>query len=104
MDDKEQEPNKLEESGLLFERVQNEKWDSKFDLALLILDKGSYISLNFQYDSKLFKKDSIEKFANYFEDILETILIDENTEIGKINITHGLASVKAPVLDIQLNF
>jgi len=52
---------------------------SKFDLSLEIIPTEKQFSLRFEYGTKLFSEDFIQKFANHYINVLTTIL--ENTAI-----------------------
>lgn len=52
---------------------------SKFDLSLEIVPLGSEYQLRFEYCTKLFDEDFIQRFATHYVNILDTIL--EHTEI-----------------------
>ena len=60
---------------------------SKFDLSLEVIpkDDGS-LSLNFEYCTKLFKEETIERFANHFINTLKNILENPEEQISNIDI------------------
>lgn len=58
---------------------------SKFDLTLNCVDVSNAMRFEFEYDIKLFKRESMMKFAQYFEKIIEEIC-DHNSNITIDNI------------------
>ena len=59
---------------------------SKFDLTLEVIPETDKLNLSFEYCSKLFKKDTIERFSNHFINILETIVENSDIKISEIDI------------------
>ena len=104
MDEPSKKENELEKSGLTVEVVENNKEDSKFDLALISVEAEDYIALNFQYNGALFKEDTIKKFAEYFKEITKHLIEDRNIKIAELSVAHGLEAVKTKEINIPLNF
>ena len=59
---------------------------SKFDLSLEILPDNDELSLRFEYCTKLFDKDFIERFASHYINILNTVLKNTNITIADIDM------------------
>lgn len=59
---------------------------SKFDLSLEIIPFEDKLSLRFEYCTKLFDKNFIERFASHYINILNSILKDANTKIADIDM------------------
>ncbi|MGM9979487.1 MAG: amino acid adenylation domain-containing protein [Clostridium sp.] len=59
---------------------------SKFDISINAVEYDKNIKLNFEYRTNLFRRDTIERFAQYYVYILEEIISNENKEILEINI------------------
>jgi hypothetical protein len=82
---------------------------SKFDLVLASLDVGDRIDFAFGYSTKLFKKETIERFVKYFKEITAAVTGNENREIllKNIKISHELGEVKSGIyktIESQLEF
>ncbi|MCP4148809.1 MAG: AMP-binding protein, partial [bacterium] len=56
---------------------------SKFDISLNI-EVGRRLKVSFEYCTKLFKKETIQRFTGYFKRILSAVLADHTTETLKI--------------------
>lgn len=63
----------------VFRQYNNENKISKFDFTISAVEKFEEIELSFEYNTKLFKKETIGRMANHFKNILESIT--ENKEI-----------------------
>ncbi|UCH97695.1 MAG: AMP-binding protein, partial [Candidatus Aminicenantes bacterium] len=59
---------------------------SKFDLKLEAVELKDKLSFNFEYCSKLFKEETIERFAAYFRKMFHTILTEPGIKISQIEI------------------
>lgn len=59
---------------------------SKFDLSLEVVPTEDEFKLNFEYCSKLFNKDTIERFSDHFLHILEKIVENYDLKISDIDI------------------
>ncbi|MCP4148697.1 MAG: amino acid adenylation domain-containing protein, partial [bacterium] len=59
---------------------------SKFDLALNIVDQGENLVCTFQYRTKLFKKETILRFAGYFKTLVSLAHENEETAISDMEI------------------
>jgi hypothetical protein len=55
------------------------------------VDFGDSIYVNFIYRSKLFKKETIHRFIDYFRGIIATLREDGNITLGDVSISHDLA-------------
>lgn len=60
---------------------------AKFDLTLIVVDKGSRLSINFRYSTSLFKKEKIERFAGWFKKIVSEVVRDPLIRISEISLT-----------------
>jgi amino acid adenylation domain-containing protein/thioester reductase-like protein len=59
---------------------------AKFDLTLTAVDMGNHLLLAFEYCSKLFKKETIQRWANYFKLIISSILENMTVMISQIEM------------------
>jgi amino acid adenylation domain-containing protein len=71
---------------LAFSFYQGEDAISQFDLTLSAFDKGSHISLNFEYATALFKRETIERFTAYYKKIISAITGNCDIRIVDIDI------------------
>ncbi|HLP60943.1 MAG TPA: condensation domain-containing protein, partial [Candidatus Deferrimicrobium sp.] len=69
----------LKEYGSIFQ-------SSKFDLTLNVIEKGAVLFLSFEYCTKLFKKETVERFIIYFKKIVSTVVTNPLVRISEIGI------------------
>lgn len=62
---------------------------SKFDLSLEVVPVNNNFNLNFEYCTSLFSKDTIERFASHFINILEAVTNNYKLKIKDIDILSG---------------
>ncbi len=59
---------------------------SKFDLSLIAVEIGEKLNLAFEYNTELFKRETIARFISYFINTVSAILHDKNTKISAVEI------------------
>ncbi|MDQ1355387.1 MAG: hypothetical protein QG657_5697 [Acidobacteriota bacterium] len=64
-----------------------ERIAAKFDLTLIVVDRGPRLSFNFRYSTSLFKKEKIERFAGWFKKIVSQVVQDPLIKISEISLT-----------------
>ena len=68
-------------------KIRDLKFDvSKFDLTLMAVESKDIIRFKFEYSVNLFKKETIKKFAKYYENILKGIVSNIDGKIKSINM------------------
>jgi tyrocidine synthetase-3 len=76
----------IEIPGLKLKTYQYEPGISKFDLMLQCIETGDHLSLIFEYSTKLFKEETIEKFTGYFKEVVSTVLESPGSKISAVEI------------------
>jgi amino acid adenylation domain-containing protein len=71
---------------------------SKFDMNLRVIDRGEKLTFNFEYCTKLFKRDTIERIIGYFKKILSSVLLNPDKKISGIEIIPGARRKKRLLL------
>jgi amino acid adenylation domain-containing protein len=74
---------------------------SWMDIVLQGYDNGTSISFTCYYDSKLFKKETIDRFMKYFREIITTVSRDKETWLKDIPITHDLVEVPSHIPQVE---
>jgi len=64
-----------------------ERVAAKFDLTLIVVDKGFGLSFNFRYGASLFKREKIERFAGWFKKIVSEVVRNPLIRISDISLT-----------------
>lgn len=59
---------------------------SKFDLTLIVNEKDGKLLLNFEYCTKLFKQETVERFISYFKKLVDVVMDNIDISIAQINI------------------
>ncbi|BFH67908.1 hypothetical protein J27TS7_37260 [Paenibacillus dendritiformis] len=71
---------------------------SHFDLSLIAEEDGDRLAFKFEYSTRLFQRDTIERFASYLQDIVSDILAHPDKKVREIEIAHHLAEPEAVFL------
>jgi non-ribosomal peptide synthetase component F len=67
---------------------------SKADMTLFAVEAGENLRLSVEYCTKLFKKETIQRFIKYFMEILSCVIENENSLLQDIEISHELFDQK----------
>jgi iturin family lipopeptide synthetase A len=70
---------------------------SKFDMTLYAHEVSDHILFYLEYSTRLFKRSTIEKFAQRYIDIIEQVIEDKKIKFKDINISPDLVAVKPKV-------
>ncbi len=76
----------LKISGLTLKPYSFEKTVAKFDLNLIGVEIGGELGFTFEYRTKLFKEETIQRFVQYFEKILTTVTQNPEIKLADIEI------------------
>ncbi|BFH14940.1 non-ribosomal peptide synthetase [Paenibacillus melissococcoides] len=71
---------------------------SHFDLSLIAEEDGDRLAFKFEYSTRLFQRDTIERFAAYLQDIVSDVLAHPDKKVREIEIAHHLAEPEAVFL------
>ncbi len=82
----EMEVSKVDISELKLSPYEYENKISKFDLDLYGIDAGENLSFSFVYCTKLFKKETILRFIQYFKEILSSVIKDPGKKLSEIKL------------------
>ena len=80
-------PGKAEIAGMgitVYETAENDT--SKFDVTLEVHEGGDGLRCNFEYCTKLFKPETIVRFANHFVKIIEAMVASQDLKISEIDL------------------
>ncbi|MFW9880347.1 MAG: condensation domain-containing protein, partial [Candidatus Thorarchaeota archaeon] len=59
---------------------------SRADLTMKCFNDGEYLSILYEYCVKLFRKETIKKFINYYREIVDTVIKNPDIQIKEIDI------------------
>ncbi|HEV9035301.1 MAG TPA: condensation domain-containing protein, partial [Puia sp.] len=74
----------LEMRGLVIRRMERSHPISKFDLTLEAVESPEGLSCTFEYSTNLFRRDTVERFAGYFQRIVAAVTEDPEVKLGAI--------------------
>ncbi|NIM13046.1 MAG: amino acid adenylation domain-containing protein, partial [Candidatus Aminicenantes bacterium] len=63
-----------------------EKWVSRFDMTWMAMEKGTWLSVDVEYCTRLFNRETIERFAACFKKVLAFAITSLDTRIADIEI------------------
>ncbi|WP_299135408.1 non-ribosomal peptide synthetase [uncultured Tenacibaculum sp.] len=74
--------------------LEFEKSTAKFDFMMHFFEKDSGIDCTVEYDTKLFTKETIGKFFEYFTNIIDQVGINESIGLDKIDLLNDNSAKK----------
>ncbi|MCP4273385.1 MAG: AMP-binding protein, partial [Gammaproteobacteria bacterium] len=74
----------LELSGLNLSSIEHEHAASKFDLSLNVSENGGSFVCDWEYNSDLFRPDTIVRMVEHFQVLLESIVNNPDQSIGQL--------------------
>ncbi|MCP4154778.1 MAG: AMP-binding protein, partial [bacterium] len=75
--------------GLTLKPFHYENEDAKFDLMLVAMEVEDRLQFTFEYSTKLFKKETIERFITYFKTVVTGVIGAPGQTLGEIEIVTG---------------
>jgi amino acid adenylation domain-containing protein len=91
-------------SNLKLKPYSFESGVSKFDMGLLGEDLGKRVFFRFEYRTKLFKKETIERFIKYFNELVHAVTGNPNVTLNNIEISHELFDKRVDNPQISFGF
>ncbi|CAM1356217.1 condensation domain-containing protein [Tenacibaculum halocynthiae] len=86
--------SKLKKQDTIFSKIEYPSIESKFDLTIKIVEEDNRHIFLFDYNTDLFIKDSIERFASYFIRIIDNISDDAELLLKDIEILSDTEKTK----------
>jgi tyrocidine synthetase III len=87
------------------DEINYENKISKFDMSFFGEESGDRVYFSFEYCTALFKREKIERFTRYFEDIVTAVLDNRDIILKDIDISHGFSELKTDLSqDLQGDF
>jgi amino acid adenylation domain-containing protein len=78
--------SELKIPGLTLKPYESKRRTAKFDLMLLSYEIEDWVGFTFEYCTKLFKEETIERFANFFKKIVTQVVEAPRKNISDIEI------------------
>ncbi|QMV44167.1 non-ribosomal peptide synthetase [Cohnella cholangitidis] len=76
----------LKLDGIKLERVTMPHSHAKFDLALEVVEQADTLSCHFEYCTRLFTAETVQRFISHFQAIISSVLTDPHKRIGDIEM------------------
>ncbi|MGD2091008.1 MAG: condensation domain-containing protein [Candidatus Aminicenantes bacterium] len=87
----------VETPGLKMELYDYETRSTKFDLLLRVLETEEKLVCSFRYCTKLFKKETIRRFINYFNKIMSIVMENHDIQLKDVTIPNEFLEVDTQV-------
>jgi len=95
----------LEAQGLTFTPYRHELEVSQVDMAFYVSEYEEEVRVNLMYCTDLFKRKTIEGCITFFQDILSTVVDNQEIKLEEIKMSHDLGAADSTfVLDDEENF
>lgn len=76
----------------------------KFDITLSVTNKKDSIDVGLAYNRGLFKKETIQRFVGYLQEICREVATNPGTALKEIKISHDLAAAQSNIADEDGDF
>jgi len=80
------ERHDLQIPGLTLKPFPYERTTSKFDLSLVVEQRGQDLSFDFEYSTRIFTPASIDRFITYFKSVVDPVIQNPTVSIAEILI------------------
>jgi hypothetical protein len=77
---------------------------TKFDIAFFCNEGGEELFFTMDYCTKLFKKETLERFTGYFKEIISHVIENSDTRLKDITISHHLLHAASTNPTMELGF
>lgn len=78
------EREQIKLDGLLITELKTERASSKFDLTLNIKEKTDGLQVAFEYNTDLFKSDTIRRMLSHFQVLLESVVRNPSERVSRL--------------------
>lgn len=76
----------MDDLGISFREYKSQARTSKFDLTLFVMEESEKIKCIFEYNTKLFKKSTIERMVRHYVMIIDLVLKDIQIKLDNISL------------------
>jgi amino acid adenylation domain-containing protein len=90
--------------GLVYKVHDYDSGISKFDLSFYGLKNGQQLTFVVEYSTKLFKEETIQRFINYFKEIISIVMENKNIQLKSIHLIHDLYNQKIDMPETGFDF
>jgi polyketide synthase PksN len=72
----------------------NDKLSTSFDNSFIGIETRDHLFFKVEYSTKLFKRETIERFIRYLREIISAVIEDKDIQLKHISISHDLVKAK----------
>jgi non-ribosomal peptide synthetase component F len=72
----------------------------KFDMVFGVIDSSGPITFTISFSTEIFKKETIQRFINYFKEIVFIVVENRNIRLKDIGVSHDLQSTDSEVYKV----
>jgi amino acid adenylation domain-containing protein len=80
----------VEMGGVKLKPYEFQKKYARFDMAFVVDESEDRLKFGVEYSTKLFKVEMIERFINYFKEIVSIVVSNQNIPLKDVLISHDL--------------
>ena len=73
-------------------------------MTLMVVENGDTLDFEFEYCTKIFKEETIERFFGYYRDILSEVIENRDIKLEDISISVDSLVVETDMSEIDLDF
>jgi amino acid adenylation domain-containing protein len=89
--------------GLTFDRYAYENPTAQVDLTLAVFETEENLHFSFEYCRKIFKKDTVQMFADQVKKIISTVLNNTDIPLENITIDHGYTELETRMFETDVD-
>jgi non-ribosomal peptide synthetase component F len=93
---------KIEFPGLKLGSYEFENKIAIFDLSLTVAELEENLAIGFEYNTRLFKPDTIERFMDFYRQIISIIVNNREIKIEEILINHHYTEIGTNIFSTDL--
>lgn len=89
----------------LLQKKEGFEWTiSKYDLSFSAVKFGQRLHFLVEYRTRLFKKETIQRFVKYFKEIISTVTENKTVKLKSINLSHTLFNQELTIPKTDFGF
>jgi NAD(P)-dependent dehydrogenase (short-subunit alcohol dehydrogenase family) len=90
--------------GLRISPRRHDLQQAQFDLLMFAHEAGDVLGFKLVYCTALFKRETVERLAGYFREIVSDVLQNKDVLLGDIKISHRLAAAELDIAGVEFDF
>ncbi|MCP4218352.1 MAG: SDR family NAD(P)-dependent oxidoreductase [bacterium] len=91
-------------TDLTLESYPHEYQQAQFDILIFAHEEVDVVAFKMVYGTKLFKKETIQRFVEYFKEIIDAVTANRSVLLEEIKISHRLEAATLDIPDTGFDF